>query len=56
MDSRILKLRKALQEIISECPNPKLSYGMKIVKIAQSALLEDNSDNVNPYVFINKEI
>ena len=31
-------LRKALKEIIDQCPNPKLPYGISVVEIARKAL------------------
>jgi len=31
-------LVKTLQDIIEECPNPKLPYGKKIVALASAAL------------------
>lgn len=34
----IENLKVALQQIIEECPNPKLPYGNKIVEIAKFAL------------------
>ena len=35
---RIAALKVALQEIIAECPKPKLPYGIKVVEIAKTAL------------------
>ena len=35
---RIVKLQKAWFEIIEECPNPKLPYGIRVVEIAKKAL------------------
>jgi len=34
----LAKLRKALEEIIEQCPNPKLPYGCAVVDIAKKAL------------------
>ena len=31
-------LLSALKDIIAECPNPKLPYGIRIVEIAQAAI------------------
>jgi hypothetical protein len=30
--------RKALQDIIDQCPNPKLPYGIEVIRIAKKAL------------------
>jgi len=38
---RIAKLEAALQEILFECPSPKLPYGCSVVEICQAALKED---------------
>jgi len=36
----VRELREALQDIIDECPEPKLPYGKHVVEIAQKALRE----------------
>ena len=32
------KLVKALEDIIEQCPNPKLPYGINVVEIAREAI------------------